>query len=72
MDGVGFVAGSFLVFTFCERENNSIGAAGQKIPETIEERTASKALAAAYCGALKVFPQLMETRDTLTILRAAG
>lgn len=30
MDGVGFVAGSFLVFTFCKRENNSIGAAGQK------------------------------------------
>jgi hypothetical protein len=28
---VGFVAGSFLVFTFCARENNSIDAAGQKI-----------------------------------------
>ena len=33
MDVVGFVAGGFLVFTFCESENNSIVDAGQKIPD---------------------------------------
>jgi hypothetical protein len=59
---VGFAAGSFLVFTFRERENNSIDAAGQKIARLFMIEPRQIAWTAVYCDGPKVFPQLMETR----------